>query len=299
MSRRWLTLLLLSILVVLVVMVWPRDDKNISVQQADGWSLPPPMADDLFEDFSEMPSQGPPAELVPAPHQAVEVVKKKVKRGHGRIALIIDDIGYDLHVEKSLLALPFPLAISVLPASPHAKRAAELAHADRRVVMLHLPMEPSNPMLRSHLGRAFLRVGMSASELQQKMGVALLQVPFVEGVNNHMGSLLTANRNAMRAVMKGCRSRHLFFVDSRTGAKSVAAEEAQSAGLRWASRRVFLDHIDDSAAIARAWHHAVLIADHRGSCVVIGHPRKKTVAFLATLGQADRARMRPITDLLQ
>ncbi|MDX8413235.1 MAG: divergent polysaccharide deacetylase family protein [Mariprofundales bacterium] len=299
MSRRWLTLLLLSILVILVVMVWPRDETSIQMQEADRWSLPPPIADDLFEDFSEMPSQGPPAELVPSPHHAAEVVKKKVKRRHGKIALIIDDIGYDLHVEQSLLSLPFPLAISVLPESPHAKRAAELAHASRRVVMLHLPMEPSNPKLRSHLDRAFLRLGMSAADLQQKMRVALLQVPFVEGVNNHMGSLLTANRNAMRAVMEGCRSRHLFFVDSRTGAKSVAAEEAKSAGLRWASRRVFLDHIDDNAAIARAWHHAVLIADHRGSCVVIGHPRKKTVAFLATLGRADRARMHPITDLLQ
>lgn len=289
--------MLLLVLAALVVKVWPNDARLAKEKPVEGWSLPPPMADNLFEDFSEMPSQEPPAQLIPSPNRSVVVHKKKARRG--KIALIIDDIGYDLDVERRLLALPFALTISVLPESPHAKRAAELAHADRRVVMLHLPMEPTNPTLRSHLDSAFLRLGMSDTELQQKMSVALLQVPFVEGVNNHMGSLLTANRKAMHAVMIECRSRHLFFVDSRTGAKSVAAEEAKSEGLRWASRRVFLDHIDDSASIARAWHHAILIADHRGSCVVIGHPRKKTVAFLATLGKDDRARMRPITDLLQ
>jgi len=295
-SKRWLTLLLLLVLAVLLMALWPKDETDVAGKKASAWSLPPPMAEGMFEDFSQMPSQGPPARLLPSSGNAV-VPDKRARRG--RIALIIDDIGYDLHVERKLLALPFPMAISVLPQSPHAKRAAILAHEDGRVVMLHLPMEPSNPTLRRHLDGSFLRLTMSSSELQKKFTAGLLRVPFVRGVNNHMGSLLTANRNAMRAVMASCRSRGLFFVDSRTGAKSVAAQEAKKAGLRWASRRVFLDHIDDSAAIARAWHHALLIADHRGSCVVIGHPRRKTLAFLATLGDADVQRMQPITDLLQ
>ncbi|MDQ6963984.1 MAG: divergent polysaccharide deacetylase family protein [Mariprofundales bacterium] len=297
MSKRWLTLLLLTTLGLLLTIAWPHGGQRGAELVADKWSLPDPMADKLFEDFSDMPSQGPPAQELPSLHQRKPPLKRG--RSHGVIALIIDDIGYDLERERALLAMPFPLAVSVLPEAPHAKRAADMAHAAGRVVMLHLPMEPSNPKLRAGMDDSFLRLGMSAAALRNRMVTALSHLHSVEGVNNHMGSLLTADRKAMRVVMAECRKRNLFFVDSRTGARSVAADEARVAGIRWASRQVFLDHIDDSATIAKAWRHAVLIADHRGSCVVIAHPRRRTVAFLATLTTADRARMRPVTDLLQ
>ncbi len=244
-----------------------------------------------------MPVQGPPARLVPPP-----IPKPKRQRTHARrgiIALIIDDIGYDLRTERALLQLPFPLAISVLPQAPHAEKAAQLAHRASRIVMLHLPMEPSNPDLRRHLDESFLRSGMSASQLRNHFSHALQRVPLAQGVNNHMGSLLTTDRSAMRVIMDLCHQHQLFFVDSRTGADSVAASEAKRARLRWAERQVFLDHRDDRAAIAKAWHHAELIADRYGSCVVIAHPRRRTLAFLKSLGGKSTQRIRPITALLQ
>jgi len=308
-SKRWLTLGLLLVLTALLVVVWSNKKSNVEDHYVENghvvdanhnrWSLPPPIPDTLFEDFSEMPDQGAPARLLPTPPPVPSTAQvDKRGRDHGRIALILDDIGNNLHAERQLLALPFPLAISVLPQSQHPKQAATLAHQDGRVVMLHLPMEPTNPTLRSHLGSGFLRLKMSNMELQEKFHEALSQVPFVQGVNNHMGSLLTTNRNAMAVVMAKCHRHGLFFVDSRTVAKSVAADEAEKAGLRWASRQVFLDHIDDATSIARAWHHAELIADQRGSCVVIGHPRKKTIAFLTSLKPSVAQHMVSITELL-
>ncbi len=301
MSKHWLTLLLLAVLVVLVALAWPKSHGGGSTARMEREEpLPPPIPERLFEDFSEVADE-PPARLLPSPPPRHKKRDKVAGRGEqrGKIALIIDDVGYDLDVERRLLALPFPLAISVLPNATHPKRAAMLAHQGKRVVMLHLPMEPSNPALRRHLGSSFLRLGMTDAELRRRFDDALAEVPFVQGVNNHMGSLLTADHHAMQVVMARCRSHHLFFVDSRTKATSVAADEAKKAGLRWAQRQVFLDHVDDATAIAKAWRHAVALARKRGSCVVIGHPRRKTVAFLASLDRSQVGNLVPITEVLQ
>lgn len=242
-----------------------------------------------------MPPQGPPARMVPRPPLARRAAPGR--RGGG-IALIIDDVGYDLQMARALLALPFPLTVSVLPQAPHAARAAREARRAGRTVMLHLPMEPENPALRERLDSSFLRTGMDDATLRARFERDLSMVPFVAGINNHMGSLLTADRHAMRLVMALCRAHHLFFVDSRTTAASVAAEEARRAGLRWAERQVFLDHVDDDGAIAAAWRHALDIARRRGSCLVIGHPRRRTLAFLRRLGDGEIRLLRPLTALL-
>lgn len=55
---------------------------------------------------------------------------------------------------------------------------------------------------------------------------ALQSIPYVSGVNNHMGSLLTQQLTAMDWVMKELYKYPVFFVDSRTIASSVAADVA-------------------------------------------------------------------------
>ena len=59
---------------------------------------------------------------------------------------------------------------------------------------------------------------------------ALLEVPYRKGVNNHMGSRFTADRDLMRVLLKPVKDRGLFFVDSRTTAKTVALDEARIDG---------------------------------------------------------------------
>ena len=58
-----------------------------------------------------------------------------------------------------------------------------------------------------------------------------------------MGSLLTTNRERMAMVMAELRRRDLLFLDSRTSAKSVAADEARRHGIPHAMRDVFIDHV--------------------------------------------------------
>ena len=161
------------------------------------------------------------------------------QQGHG-IALVIDDVGYDLMAVKRILNLSVPVAISVLPNSPFARQAATLSKQAGQVVMLHLPMQPEDPSLQ--MGNGFLRANMSREDVRQTFLRDLKKVPYVEGTNNHMGSKLTQIDATMQWVMQLCRENNLFFLDSKTSPHSVAAHQARQAGIAWASRRIFLDH---------------------------------------------------------
>ncbi len=220
-----------------------------------------------------------------------------VKKSYG-ISLVLDDVGYDLRAVKRILALSVPVAISVLPESPFAREAATLSNQAGQVVMLHLPMQPGDPSLQ--MTDDFLHENMKKKDIRDTFLRDLAKVPFVEGVNNHMGSKLTQLDKPMDWVMQVCREKELFFVDSRTSANSVAAKSAKAMGVAWASRSIFLDHEMTLDAMKHAWQRARNCAKKKLSCVVIAHPRAKTVAFLENyLSKEDAKYMVSIKHLLQ
>ena len=65
-------------------------------------------------------------------------------RRDARLAIIIDDLGYDREAADSLLAFGFPLTVSVLPHLPLSTEVAEEAYRRGDQVMLHLPMQSVN-----------------------------------------------------------------------------------------------------------------------------------------------------------
>jgi len=229
----------------------------------------------------------PPAHVdVPKPqsiaenHASTALPPAYVQAADHGIALIIDDVGYDLHALKRILNLSIPVAISILPASPKAVQAAEMTHAAGQLVMLHLPMEPSSKHYRDRMDHSFLRVGMDALTIRRMMLQDLDKIPYVEGINNHMGSMLTRMAKPMVSVMQVCREKELFFVDSKTSSQSVAATVAKTYGVSWGSRQVFLD---DSVALKqmnKMWKRLERCVEHQQRCIVIGHPHRETLDFL-------------------
>ncbi len=218
--------------------------------------------------------------------------------GGSGLSLILDDVGYNIPLLKRILALSVPVAVSVLPDSPYAEQAARLAHRAGQVVMLHLPMQPIDPSLS--MSNAFLIEGMTKAALHDTFFHDIAQVPFAEGVNNHMGSKLTQLEQPMRQVMQICQQQGLFFVDSRTTANSVAAKVAQRMGLRWATRQVFLDHIMTPESMQQAWDKARRCVRKGHRCIIIAHPRAASVAFLEDhLSKEDAAHMVSIKHLLR
>jgi polysaccharide deacetylase 2 family uncharacterized protein YibQ len=121
---------------------------------------------------------------------------------------------------------------------------------------------------------------MNSQELAAHIEVALAAVPAAIGVNNHMGSRLTEDREAMRVVMHLLKQRNLFFLDSRTSQKSLAYHVARELGVRTAQRQVFLDTTPEMAKIQQQLHYLVALAHEHGSAIGIGHPHPATVQTL-------------------
>jgi len=195
-----------------------------------------------------------------------------------RLAIVIDDLGYDRASAESLAALPVPLTVSVLPHLPASAEIAEAAWRRGCEVLLHLPMESASGRAREAIG---LRSGMDARAVDALLGRMLETVPHAVGVSNHQGSVATADPALMDALMAALRARGLFFVDSRTTTATVAAATAEHSGVRASSRNVFLDNVRERGAILDSLRLAELYAERHGSAIAIGHPHPVTIATLA------------------
>lgn len=203
------------------------------------------------------------------------------KRGEGRkIAIIIDDIGYDRQALRALVELPVPIAFAVLPFTPHGAEAARELHAAGRELLLHLPMEPhSYPA--DNPGKGALLTGMTPGEIGRQIAAALAEVPHAAGINNHMGSRFMEDEAAMAVVMEELARRNLFFVDSLTTPASRGRERAAQAGVRFAVRSAFIDHPPhDGAVFERLTRLPRRGRGGTAPLLLIGHPRAETVRAL-------------------
>lgn len=194
-----------------------------------------------------------------------------------RIALIIDDLGYNLELGRRALALPGPITVAVLPFTPHTTALAQLATGAGIDVILHEPMQAADETV---CAPGTLTVTMSDADLRGQLAYALEQVPQAIGVNNHTGSLLTAQRAPMISLMAELHAQGLFFLDSRTTPDTVARDVAVERGVPSARRDVFLDHVVESHEIAAEFERAISIARQQGHAVLIAHPYQLSLAFL-------------------
>jgi uncharacterized protein len=195
-----------------------------------------------------------------------------------RIAIIIDDIGNDLGPVRELLKTKAEITFAVLPLCSHTRDAAEMLHKANREILLHLPMEPlSYP--REKPGNGALFTDMNEKELLFQLDKDLSSVPYISGVNNHMGSKFMTDEDSLKLIFDRLKKKNLFFIDSRTTNNSKAAAVSEKVGLPMASRRIFLDNNRDYKVI-----YKILVdlaqnsPDGDGSpVIIIGHPHPETI----------------------
>lgn len=192
-----------------------------------------------------------------------------------RVAIIIDDLGYDEKLASKFLLLDGVMSFSVLPHSPFQKSIAATIHHSGRDVLLHLPMEP---LEYPHVdpGAGALLSSMAPDDLLDQLRKDLDAVPLAVGVNNHMGSRLTQDPAKMRQIFTILKKRNLFFVDSLTSPRSCCQETAHLLKLKFAQRHVFLDHVQDPNAIRFQIKKLISIARKKGRAIGIGHPYPAT-----------------------
>ena len=195
-----------------------------------------------------------------------------------KLAIILDDLGNDRHVADEIFDMHYPLTISVLPNHEHSQEIAQEAERRGYQVMLHLPMQAvatEKPEAQE------LRPGMPAGEVSKLVNQFLQDIPGAVGVNNHQGSEATSDAGLMRELMPVLRDHHLFYIDSRTTAATVAYETAQSSRVPSAFRNVpFLDDVTEVGAVRKQLELAMRSAREKGEAVAIGHPHPATLQAL-------------------
>jgi polysaccharide deacetylase 2 family uncharacterized protein YibQ len=230
------------------------------------------------------------AKKVPPPAPAKEEAAKppavrpkpvqEKKRKEGKVALIVDDMGNSLEALDEIVSWTKPVTVSVLPYSRFAVETAERARASGLEVMLHLPLESLNSQEEYSQTDGIILSAMGEDEVRRTLEEDLGQVPFIKGVNNHMGSKATADRALMAAILSPLKERGLFFIDSRTTGKTIAYDLAQEMGVASASRQVFLDSADDSNSVEQRLAELFGLARKNGAAIGICHPLEKTFRVL-------------------
>jgi polysaccharide deacetylase 2 family uncharacterized protein YibQ len=218
--------------------------------------------------------------IMPAAVEAPVTVAKR--KPAGRVALIVDDMGHSLDALDVLVGLGHPVTVAVLPYSPWASHTARIAHENGLEVLLHIPLESINNHEIMEDGDGTILSAMTPEEIRRSFETSWSRVPFARGVNNHTGSVFTAERAAMRALLGPIKDKGLFFVDSRTTARSVAYSEARKMGVPAAERDVFLDADDDRGRIRARLLELFQKAQKNGKAIGICHPYPETLETLKT-----------------
>ncbi len=227
-----------------------------------------------------MPPVAPPAEPTPVKPSVVVAPKQAETPRTGRavIALVIDDVGIDKAGARKAIALPPQITLAFMPYATNVAAEAQEALSAGHEILVHMPMQPLGA---ADPGPHALRADDTPEKLQQEIDWNLARFSGYTAVNNHMGSRMTEDPAAMRILMKMLKARGLFFLDSRTTARTVAAKIAGEEGVPSISRDVFIDNDQTPADVERQLAETERIALKTGVAIAIGHPHPVTLAVVS------------------
>jgi polysaccharide deacetylase 2 family uncharacterized protein YibQ len=196
-----------------------------------------------------------------------------------QVAIIIDDLGYDKKIARNLSKISPDLTFSILPHSPFQDSIVRLSAEKGIETMLHLPMEPYE-YPKVDPGPGTLLTSMTPDQLILQLKANLNAVSGVKGVNNHMGSRMTGESSQMYQIFSVLKKKNLYFIDSRTSAKTLCKPSARLFQIPFAQRDVFLDHQQEARFIRKQISALIRIARRNGYAVGIGHPHEITYKIL-------------------
>jgi len=195
-----------------------------------------------------------------------------------RIAIVIDDFGYNDNNADEFLSIGQPLTFSILPNLPYTNTIARKARLRGAEVILHLPLESVNQ--NAGMEKDTITTAMTDDEIRRILANAVESVPGLVGVSNHMGSKATADGRVMDVIMGALKKKGLFYLDSRSTGSSVCARAARGAGCRFAARDVFLDNENDPEYIKGEIEKLEKKAEQNGYAIAICHDRRTTAAVM-------------------
>lgn len=262
------------------------ESKQISQEIEHGVSIDFVRADNLEDNFEHLYEEAlpedifePQATIKNKKMQKLQIMPEHKPAYFGKtpmIAIVIDDMGINRKRTADISSLPYPLTASFLTYGHNINAQVDKSIASGQEIMLHAPMEAIGKVDNAP---DVLTTTMSIDEIKDNLQVMLRKVKNIKGINNHMGSKLTQDKERMSAVMEVLKKHNLFFLDSKTSAQSQADAAAKEMKVKHVSRNVFLDNNNDKDYILRQLALTERLARKNGYAIAIGHPKSNT--FLA------------------
>lgn len=208
------------------------------------------------------------------------VAKVQPAEHRPKIVIVIDDMGLNMRNSREMANLKYPTTLAYMPYAQQLTKQTKTAYENGHELIVHMPMEPQD-IAHNNPGPDALLTTVSADENRARLIRSLEKFDsYIIGLNNHMGSKMTADENALRPVMQVVKDRGLWFLDSRTIGNSVAGKLASELKIPYVARDIFLDNIETVPAVMAQLRLLEKMAKKRGYAVAIGHPYNCTVTAL-------------------
>ncbi|MFH1062940.1 MAG: divergent polysaccharide deacetylase family protein [Candidatus Omnitrophota bacterium] len=215
-------------------------------------------------------------------HLKVYSLILKQKPFKGKIAIVLDDWGYNQSMLEPALSLKTPITYALLPNLPYSRKIAQALDANGDEIILHLPLEPHNAA-KHPLEKNTILTTMSKQEVIDITLNDLNSLPNLRGINNHMGSKATEDENVMEIIFDIIKSKNLYFLDSYTSNQSALAKVAVLKNVVFFKRDVFLDDKNDKESIKQQLIKTTDLAQQTGMAIAIGHAKSLTIETLAEM----------------
>jgi polysaccharide deacetylase 2 family uncharacterized protein YibQ len=212
------------------------------------------------------------SKLILAPPSGKASYSKSAKK----VAIVIDDVGYIKDISH-FTDLNIPVTFAILPRESYSEKIALKLKESKVPFLMHLPLEPLKyPEVDP--GAYALLLKMDNSEIEKTFKENLESVPGIAGINNHMGSAFSADKEKMEFLLSLVKKAGVFYLDSYTTPESRAEEAAKKIKLPFLKNEFFLDIEDDPGYIRERLELLLKKAKKQGECITIGHIQKKHLA---------------------
>lgn len=191
--------------------------------------------------------------------------KAKIKP---KFYLIIDDVGYDEFMLEQFIKLNLEINYAIIPFLPKSTSLYKKLKNNNKTVIIHFPMQSKH---RNAIEKFHINIKDKKEEIHKKIEKTFKMYPDAKIMNNHMGSLITSNKDLMKIILIKLKEIDRYFFDSVTIAGSIPEIIGKEIGVRVEKRDVFLDSKDTEEAVLKELEKAKNIARKHGIVKVIGH----------------------------
>ena len=195
-----------------------------------------------------------------------------------KLVIIIDDVHTQAQI-NAIKALNMKITPSIFPPYKTAENSHLLARGLKHY-MIHLPMESDNVKFNKQYKT--LKTSFTKKRIQARVKELRTLFPTAKYINNHTGSVFTADYEAMYILYTALRKERFVFIDSMTTASSKVKKIAHGFGDAYVARDTFIDNVQTVPAIHKQLIQAVKLAKKNGYAVAIGHPHLATIKALGS-----------------